>query len=225
MKMTIPNLKNQLRKDVAIKLNSLDNDIIKSQSDQTANTILNFQPFKNAKTIGLYMHLPTKELQTDKIISNCFLNNKKVYLPRIEPLKTFNDKKNFVNQKSCLHFLSVENQLEIDNLLPRGKYQIREPTYHLNNSNDLLLNNEKLDILLLPGVAFTKNCKRLGHGAGFYDDFIKRYREKFNNLPLLIGIGLPDQLIDDHNLLKIEEHDELLDYVIIGDEIFSAKDN
>ncbi|KAG0680087.1 5,10-methenyltetrahydrofolate synthetase [Pichia californica] len=220
--MSLRTLKNATRKEIGNKLNVLDNVQIKQQSDQTANTLSTFPPFQKAQNIAVYLNLPNKELHTDKIITNCLNSNKKVYLPRIELLNTFNDYKNFPNQKSCLHFLSINNQFEIDNLQLRGKYKIREPNYHINNSNDLLLNNEKLDLILLPGVAFSNNCMRLGHGAGFYDDFIKRYREKYNEIPLLVGIGLPDQLIDDHKLLHIEDHDEPLDFVIIADHIYSS---
>lgn len=220
--MSLRTLKNKTRKEISNKLNSLDNTQIKSQSNLTAKTISSsFLPFQRAKSVGVYMHLPTNELHTDTIISNCLINNKKVYLPRIESLTAFNDKPNYPNQKTCLHFLSVENQNEIDNLKPRGKFQIREPNYNNDKSNDLLKNNDKLDLLLLPGVAFTKSCKRLGHGAGFYDDFIKRYRDQHNEVPLLVGIGLPDQLIDDDTMLHVEDHDELLDYVIVGNNIFS----
>lgn len=222
--MSMQSLKNRSRRDITARLKALDVAQIKAQSALTAATIANFPPFQQARSVGLYMHLPVNELHTDGILDVCFRQKKQVYLPRIEQLHTFGDVQKHPKQQSCLHFLAVRSKQETDALLPRGKYQIREPDYSPNRSNDLLFNKEPLDLLFLPGVAFTRSGKRLGHGAGYYDDFIKRYRSVHaGKTPLLVGIGLPDQLIDDETLLQLEDHDETLDYVIVGNSIFPSK--
>lgn len=46
------------------------------------------------------------------------------------------------------------------------------------------------DVLLIPGLAFTKNGQRLGRGKGYYD----RYLEKFKNKK--IGICFTTQIFD-----------------------------
>lgn len=223
--MSLQSFKAATRKEVAGRLSNLEFPYITEVSKQTAQSITSLSVFQNAKSIALYMHLPDIEIHTNYIINESFKLNKKIYLPRIEKLSKFNDYQNFPSQKSCLHFLSVESQSIIDNLKPRGKYQIREPEYTAQNSNDLLLNNEKLDIIFLPGVAFTQSGKRLGHGAGFYDDFIKRYQSHHQNTqkPTLIGISLPEQIVDDNEKFVVEDHDEFLDYIIAGSSIYKCQ--
>lgn len=220
--MSLRTLKNKTRKEVAARLKVLDVAQVRAQSAATAAALARFPPFESARSVGVYMHLPANELHTDAILDSCFRTGKRVFLPRIEQLHVFDEQPAFPGQKSCLHFLSVRSRAETDALQPRGKYQIREPDYAPDLGNDLLTGNEPLDLLLLPGVAFTSTGRRLGHGAGFYDDFIKRYRAKHGTVPLLVGIGLPDQLVEDESVLQLEPHDEPLDYVILGGSVFSA---
>mgnify|MGYP003362232416 CR=1 FL=1 len=223
----VKSLKWALRKEIKARVAKISHDALLNQSILAAKGISNLPEFESAKTVGVYMNLPSGELPTDEIVKTCFNFGKKVYLPRVTAISRFNDTKRFEKQKSILHFLSIENSAEAEGLPERGKYKIREPDFKTNESgsvvNDLLANNEKLDILFVPGMAFSSDCERLGHGAGFYDDFIKRYNEKYHERPLLVGLGLKEQLLSKENgeVLHMEEHDELLDKVVIADAVYS----
>lgn len=166
------------------------------------------------------MHMDN-EMETIHLINLAFNNNKSIYLPRIERLDTFDDYQRFPAQRQCLHFLQVHSQEEVESLPPRGKFSIREPDYTQDRENDLLLHNKKMDIMFLPAVGYTEQGSRLGHGAGFYDDFIKRYRKQHGETPILIGIGLPEQLVDEGEI-EMEDHDEQLDYVVLGNSIYKS---
>ncbi|CED83448.1 5-formyltetrahydrofolate cyclo-ligase [Phaffia rhodozyma] len=83
-----------------------------------------------------------------------------------------------------------------------------------------------LDLILLPGVAFSPTASslfsRLGHGKGYYDKYITQYRSicagKNRPGPKLIGLALKEQFLD-KNMVPIGEWDANLDEVLVGDHV------
>lgn len=57
--------------------------------------------------------------------------------------------------------------------------------------------NRGLDLVFIPGVAFTKSGKRLGHGMGFYDEFLHEHRRRFDRTPKTVALALTVQLVDE----------------------------
>jgi 5-formyltetrahydrofolate cyclo-ligase len=53
------------------------------------------------------------------------------------------------------------------------------------------LTNGGLDLIVVPGVGFDKDMNRVGHGKGYYDDFIQRchaYANSIERRPPVLGI-------------------------------------
>jgi 5-formyltetrahydrofolate cyclo-ligase len=69
-----------------------------------------------------------------------------------------------------------------------------------------------LDLMIVPGLGFTINGKRLGRGKGYYDRSIAEYRNKYpyNNLKI-IGLAFSQQICDD---IPTSEQDSLIDYIV-----------
>lgn len=197
----IKNAKRQLRVAVKKKLNQLSPNSIETQSTNISKTVIKLPQFNNAKKIALYMNMPHMEVQTLNLIKLCYELNKEVYLPKCVNDKTTGRKNNH------LIMLKVPNFEAVTQLKPQGKFQLLEPL-----EGEDIMDNGKLDMIIIPGVAFTKTKKRLGHGAGFYDEFLNVYNEKFGEKPNLLGIGLKEQLVDD---IPKEDHDWDLDTLVI----------
>ena len=66
-----------------------------------------------------------------------------------------------------------------------------------------------VDVWLVPGLAFTRNGKRLGHGGGWYDRLLADAPKD----ALKIGIAHAFQVVDD---LPGEPHDILLSKVVVA---------
>ena len=65
----------------------------------------------------------------------------------------------------------------------------------------------RVDVVIVPGVAFTSSGERLGQGGGWYDRFLPGIRESC----FTIGVGFEPQLVD---ALPTEPHDVRLDLIV-----------
>lgn len=83
-----------------------------------------------------------------------------------------------------------------------GAFGIDEPT-----SAARLCTPSEIDLMVVPGVAFTRDGKRLGRGKGYYD----RYLSQPDFHAPTIGVGYRHQLFEE---LPTEAHDVSLDAVI-----------
>jgi 5-formyltetrahydrofolate cyclo-ligase len=73
-----------------------------------------------------------------------------------------------------------------------------------------------IDIVIVPGRAFSKGGARLGRGSGGYDRWIRETRRK-NPSPLCIGVCFECQLLSD---IPIETHDERVDTVVTASKMY-----
>lgn len=194
--------KASLRKHIALKLEGVTHELIVTQSQEIHSQLMSHRAFQLSKNVGLYLNMPHGEIITNHIIESCFASHKTVYLPKC----------NYINadgrRNAHLSFLSVTSMDEVNAIQPTGKFNLREPI----DGHDVMQSGQ-LDVLIVPGVAFTLTCERLGHGAGFYDEFLEAYTRKYHKTPYLIGLGLREQLVDD---LPMEPHDWRLDEVLIA---------
>ena len=67
------------------------------------------------------------------------------------------------------------------------------------------------EVLLIPGLAFTKEGKRLGRGKGYFDRYLKNFKG------LKIGICFEKQLFQD---IPTDQYDQKVDLVITEKNIY-----
>ena len=98
------------------------------------------------------------------------LKDKKVYLPKTEP------------QKKLMTFRQVRF---LSKDLIKGPYGIMEPKLSC-----LERPATRMDLIIVPGVAFDRRGGRLGRGAGYYDRLLKKARNVVK-----IGLCFREQLV------------------------------
>lgn len=101
--------------------------------------------------------------------------------------------------------------------LPRGKWDIRQPEGDLHEREAALAGGGGLDLVLVPGVAFTTTGFRCGYGKGYYDRYLKKLfalaDEHGQPRPRTIGLAFDVQRFDE---VPIDEYDVQLDAVLFG---------
>ena len=123
-----------------------------SQSKLITSQISALKEFKDATSIAMYLSMKT-EVDTEFIMEECFRSGKSVLVPKIISDCEF-------------ELVSLSSQSEVEGL-PKDKWGIPIPPYE--DSNRMIFHPEKTpEVILVPGVAFDANCKRMGHGKGYY---------------------------------------------------------
>ena len=89
--------------------------------------------------------------------------------------------------------------------MTRGAYGIDEP------QGEVPCPPERIDLMVVPGMAFTREGTRLGRGKGYYDRYIAREGFRARR----IGVCFRHQLLAE---LPAEPHDRRMDDVVTGEE-------
>ena len=117
--------------------------------------------------------------------------------------------KNIIISKSVFKTYTLKNYfLNEDVILKENEYGIPEPI------NGIQINNDIIDIVFVPLIAYDIKGNRVGYGKGFYDRFLQ------NLGPKIIKIGLsffPPELL----IKNIDEKDIKLDYCVSPEKIFN----
>ncbi|MGO8691903.1 MAG: 5-formyltetrahydrofolate cyclo-ligase [Thermoguttaceae bacterium] len=100
-----------------------------------------------------------------------------------------------------------------DELTP-GAMGILEPAAALRPRGDRLVGADELDLVVVPGLAFDRQCGRLGYGKGYYDRLLRRVRadaalvavafqcQIFAEVPVLANDVRVDQIITEETLYR-----------------------
>ena len=163
--------KNELRACVKAELASLPSRLRGILSKGICRRILGCPQYRDAQTVAAFVSLPT-EPDTIDILTHALHLGKKVILPRVE---AGNDPMTF--------WKIADTDKDVKTEPPFG---IRQPLPDRCQKVDL----NEADLLLVPGLAFDKHCRRLGRGKGYYD----RALAKLDPSPKIMGLAFDRQV-------------------------------
>jgi 5-formyltetrahydrofolate cyclo-ligase len=142
----------------------------------------------NKRIINLCSYYPSSfEVNVLRIFETSFANRVKVFLPTL-------------TGSNSMHFYQWNNQ----DTLQINKFGMLEP---FKSQKHLVPN-----IMLVPLLAYDSKKNRLGYGKGFYDRYLKKYK----NI-LTIGIAFSFQK---YHKLPMSSNDVKIDYILTEKGIF-----
>lgn len=149
----------------------LHNFFLQSQSSQIIENICQ-NLFKNpsfvrSSTIGVTMSM-SEEFPTTSIIHEARKLGKQIVIPRTLP-------------RFQMEFVETFP----DSILKKTKFGVLEPV------EGNIVDKNNIELLIVPGLAFSKDGYRLGYGAGFYDRFLTGFSGK------TISLATPVQIFDE----------------------------
>ncbi|CCJ66555.1 5-formyltetrahydrofolate cyclo-ligase [Leuconostoc falkenbergense] len=171
------NEQRQLQKE-ALKTLSIHQK--QTESNRLYQLLFETAAWQETGTIAVTLSMPI-ELDTAPIIEAAWSANKKTVVPKI------------VNHQMI--FVPFDD----GSSLQTGQLSIREPV------TEVAVSANKIDMVIVPGLAFTRSGARLGFGAGYYDRFLVNYTGK------TIALALSPQIKQN---IPIEAHDQLIQEVL-----------
>ena len=144
-------MKSELRKQVLHEMKAISQEQ-KQFIDQALTEQLLQHPFyQEAKVIASYLSFP-HEFQTQELIEQALKDGKKVLIPKTYP-------------KGGMDFVVYDPQ------------QLVKTSFGLLESQgDLeVVDASQIDLIHVPGLAFTTEGYRIGYGGGYYDRYLKHF--------------------------------------------------
>ena len=167
-------MKLELRKQVLQEMKSLSQEE-KLRMDQALTTSFLQHPFyKKAEVIATYLSFP-HEYQTQFLIGHALQDGKKVLIP-----KTYS--------KGKMEFVVYNPQQ-----LVRTSFGLLEPEGELT-----VVDRSQIDVIHVPGLAFTTEGYRIGYGGGYYDRYLTGY--KGHTISTLYPFQIQEFIPDDHDI-------------------------
>lgn len=94
--------------------------------------------------------------------------------------------------------------------LPLTKWNIKQPAD--DEVREEALDTEGgLDLILIPGLAFTLAGERCGRGRGYYDAYLAKVRQKQGGLPATVALAFKEQILEE---VPTDHHDVRIDKVL-----------
>lgn len=144
-------MKSELRKQVLQEMKSIPQKQKIAMDQALTERFLNHPFYQEAKVIATYLSFP-HEFQTQGLIDQALKDGKKVLIPKTYP-------------KGRMEFVVYNPQQ-----LKKTSFGLLEPQGDLE-----VVDASQIDLIHVPGLAFTTEGYRIGYGGGYYDRYLEHF--------------------------------------------------
>lgn len=179
-----------LRQQLLLKLRQQPKGLRLTRSRAIGKALRRLQLYQKAGLVMCYVSVDG-EVETRPILEQALIDGKRVVVP--------------VTLKSPRRLVAVEIQdLKLD-LKRKGPFKIPQPVLRQRR----VVSPEKLDLVIVPGIAFDRWGRRLGRGMGYFDRFLAQVPASVPR----IGLAFRFQMVKE---IPWESHDQPVSRVITG---------
>ena len=164
-------------------------------SKQIGQRLLDLDAVASAKTVCCYVSF-RDEVHTHELICHWLKQGKTIAVPYCH--------------EPDLEIHRIESFAE----LQPGMMQILEPDDRVRKSGERKMAAAEFDVIIVPGLGFTKHGVRLGYGRGYYDRLL-RDQDRVEK----IGICFECQIFD---WLPCGEHDVVLNRIVTETNLYDC---
>jgi 5-formyltetrahydrofolate cyclo-ligase len=191
---------NELKK--AIREQAHENRRKQENKDELSRTIcekfVSLPEYSAARTVMFYVDVRT-EVRTRDYLATALTHAKKIVVP-------------WCNATGGLELFWLRSMDD----LAVGMYKILEPKPELRSLADRQVALEELDLIMVPGVAFTRDGARMGHGKGYYDKLLEHARP---DAPL-VALAFECQLFPE---IPTQPHDVFMNKIITEAAVYEGR--
>jgi len=184
--------KEKLRREILAERGKLSEEAVTEKSRKIKENLFGLPEFEKAKMVMFYV-AKGKEVRTEEMIKESIKTGKTVVVPVSK-----------VEERDLIPSLL----LDYGELVP-GTYGILEPREECRRP----VPPEKLELIVVPGVAFDRQGNRLGFGRGFYDNFLGKVPSHVPCLSLAFELQIVEEL-------PFTEKDVPVDGVVTEEDIY-----
>jgi len=204
----------EARKQLKDALKVVTQDSMAAESAQINAQVTSASWFQDAARLGIYVHCARlREVDTSSLLATALHAGKRCYVPVVQ------------DNDSNMKLLHLD---ELSALSPVPPFGIMEPSPNYADGSpreDVLQADAGLDVLLMPGLGFDAEGRRLGRGGGYYDKMLLRLKEmaavQGHQTPLLVGLAYEAQLLPE---VPTASHDEGVDIVVTAKHVYRCTD-
>ncbi|HLJ09672.1 MAG TPA: 5-formyltetrahydrofolate cyclo-ligase [Planctomycetaceae bacterium] len=186
----------------AIREQAHENRRKQENKDQLSRAIcekfVSLPEYAAAGTVMFYVDVRT-EVRTRDFLATALTHGKNIIVP-------------WCHESGELELFRLK---EMDDL-SIGMYKILEPRPEMRSRPDRAVDVSELDLIMVPGVAFTRQGARMGHGKGYYDKLLEHARP---DAPL-VALAFECQIFPE---IPTQEHDVFMDKIITEQAIYVCK--
>ena len=157
-------------------------------SRRITDALIALPEYRRASVVLAYMSMGA-EFETDAFVRRVLADHKTLVLPRVN------------RAQRCLDLYAVG---DLDRDLAPGVWEIREPVPERCTSAAA----EKIELALVPGLAFDVRGGRLGYGGGFYDRLLAELTA------VRVAAAFCVQMVE---AVPMSEHDQYVDLIVTED--------